>query len=78
MVKNLLLMRVKMALYILIHKWKKENLKAVARKVIEAMSQLPEETIMCSSYINADQTGAWCVWETKSDKQLVDYMKNGT
>jgi hypothetical protein len=62
-------------LFVAIHKWKKENLKTVAKKVIEAMGQTLEGANMCSSYLRADQTGAWCVWEAKSADQVKDFLK---
>jgi hypothetical protein len=53
-----------MPLFVAMHKWKKENL-TVARKVIEAMGQLPEGVSLCCSYLTADRTGAWCAWQAK-------------
>lgn len=49
-----------------VHKWKKEDFPVAGKKVIEAMAQLPEGTTLCTSYCNADQTGACCLWEAGS------------
>jgi hypothetical protein len=50
-----------MTIFMTIHKWKKEDLKTVAKKVIEAMGQTLEGAKMISSHLRADQCGAWCV-----------------
>jgi len=62
-------------LFIVVHKWKKEEFKTVAKKVIEAMQQLPEGMAMCTSYCDANQTGAWCLWEAESAEQLEKFLK---
>jgi hypothetical protein len=69
-------MGVNMPLFMVVHKWKKKDFNTVGKKVIEAMAQLPEGMAMCSSYCDADQTGAWCLWEAKSAEQLVEFFKN--
>ena len=63
-----------MPLFVATHKWKKENVKTVARKVIEAMGKLPEGVNLCCSYLRADMTGAWCVWEAKSAEQIKNHL----
>jgi hypothetical protein len=40
-----------MPLFVAAHSWKKEDLKIVARKVIEAIAQPLEGANMCSSYL---------------------------
>lgn len=62
-----------MALYLLTHRWKKEDFKTVGRKVIESMPGLPKGTMMLFSYADARQTGAWCVYETEHPDELVKY-----
>ncbi len=62
-----------MPLYVLVHKWKKENVKTVAKKVIEGLANPPEGTCLCSSYLSANQDTAWCVWEAKSEQQLKEF-----
>jgi hypothetical protein len=57
-----------------VHKWKKEDFPVIGKKVIEAMAQLPEGMALCTSYCDADQTGAWCLWEAKSAEQLEDFL----
>ena len=55
--------------------WKKEDFIAVAKKVIEALGNLPKEICICSSYVH--ETGAWCVYESNSDKaaeQIKDFL----
>ena len=66
---------VKMALFMVVHKWKKEDFNTVGKKVIELMQQVPEGVGMCSSYCSADQTGAWCLWEAGSVEQLENIFK---
>lgn len=65
---------ISMPLFVAVHKWKKEDLKTVARKVIEAGNQPIEGFKMCSAYLRADQTGAWCVWEAKKAEQVKDFL----
>jgi hypothetical protein len=62
-----------MPLYVLVHKWKKENVKTVAKKVIEGLANPPEGACLCSSYLSAQQDTAWCVWEAKSEKQIKEF-----
>ena len=63
-----------MPIFVAAHSWKKEDLKIVARKVIEAMAQPLEGANMCSSYLKADQTGAWCIWEAEKAEQVKDFL----
>jgi len=63
-----------MPLFVAIHKWKLEDLATVTRKVIEALQQIPKGVCLCSSYIDAEQTGAWCVWEAETAKQVKDFL----
>jgi len=63
-----------MTIFMTTHKWKKEDLKTVAKKVIEAMGQTLEGAKMISSHLRADQCGAWCVWEAKSAEQVHDFL----
>ena len=57
------------------HKWQKENVKTVSKKVIEAMAQLPEGAALVSSHLRADMTGAVCIWQAKSAEEIGDYMR---
>ena len=66
-----------MALFIAYHKWPKENVKTVAKKVIEALAQVPEGTALVSTHMRADMTGAVCIWQAKSAEQIGDYLRNG-
>jgi hypothetical protein len=63
-----------MPLQFAIHKWKKEKMPTVARKVIEALQQVPEGVNICSSWISAGQDGAWCVWEAESPEQVKKFL----
>ncbi len=64
-----------MALFIMYHKWKREETKLVAKKVIEALAQVPEGTALVSSYMRADQTGAVCIWQARTAEQIQDYIR---
>ncbi len=64
-----------MGLFITYHKWPKENVKLVAKKVIEALAQVPEGTALQSSMLRADMTGAVCIWQAKSAEQIQDYIR---
>jgi len=64
-----------MALFIIYHKWAKQNLKTVAKKVIEALPQTPEGACLVNSYLRADMTGAVCIWEAKSAEQVDKFLK---
>jgi hypothetical protein len=64
-----------MALFIIYHKWAKENMKLVAKKVIEALAQVPEGACLVNSYLRADMTGAVCIWEAKSAEQVDKFLK---
>ena len=57
-------------LYLLVHTWKKEDFKVVGRKVIEAMPRLPKGANPVSIFTNANQTGAWCFYETENTEEL--------
>ena len=63
-----------MALLIMYHKWPKENVKVVAKKVIECLAQVPEGTALVSSHLRADMTGAVCIWQAKSAEQIQEYI----
>jgi len=63
-----------MTLFIMYHKWQKENTKVVARKVIEALANPPEGAVLVSSHMRADQTGAVCIWQAKSEQPLKDWI----
>lgn len=54
------------------HTWKKEDFRTVAKKVVEALQQIPEGITFCLSYATAEMDGAWCVWEAES----ADLVKN--
>ncbi len=60
----------RVALYMVVHTWKKENFKTVGRKVVEVLPRLPKGTAIVSSLTDARQTGAWCVYETEEPTQL--------
>jgi hypothetical protein len=64
-----------MPLFMVVHKWKKEDFPVVGKKVIEVMAQLPEKMALCTSYCNADQTGAWCLWEAGSGEEIVEFLE---
>ena len=52
-------------MFIVYHKWQQEQTKAIAKKVIEAMANLPEGMALMASYFRADQTGTVCTWQAK-------------
>ena len=60
--------------YLLVHTWKKEDFKTVARKVIEAMPGIPKGSSMVSSQVDARLTGAWCVWDTEKPEDVKNYL----
>jgi hypothetical protein len=64
-----------MALFIMYHKWPKENVKMVAKKVIEALAQVPEGSALVSTHLRADMAGAVCIWQAKSAEQIQDYIR---
>ena len=64
-----------MGLYLIIHKWKAEDTKKVARKVIEALTNLPEGFKICSSYLLPEDSKAVCVWEAPSATELTKFFK---
>ena len=64
-----------MVLFIVYHKWAKENMNLVARKVIEALSRVPEGACLVNSYLRADMTGAVCIWDAKSAEQVDEFLK---
>jgi len=55
-----------MALFVAVHKWKKEDFVKVARKVLEALGSLPEGINLCSSYVY--DAGAWCVYSSEASE----------
>jgi hypothetical protein len=64
--------------FVAIHKWKKEAYVTVARKVIEAIPRLPEGITLCYSWVAGTQDGAWCIYETKTEKggeQIENFLK---
>jgi len=63
-----------MPLFVAVHKWKKKDLKIVAKKVIEAGNQPIKSFKMCYAYMKADQTGAWCVWEAEKAEQVKNFL----
>ncbi|KAF5074356.1 hypothetical protein DSECCO2_182500 [anaerobic digester metagenome] len=56
------------------HSWKSEQYKLVARKVIEALQNLPKGTAIISSHVDARLNSAWCVYETGNPDELVSYL----
>jgi len=64
-----------MALFIAYHKFQKENVKLVAKKVIEALGQPPEGVSLESTHMRADMTGAVCIWRAKSAEEVGDYLR---
>ena len=64
-----------MALFMMSHKWKKEDFKLVTKKVIECLAHVPEGTAVLSTYSKVDSTGAVCIWQANSGEQIVDYMR---
>jgi len=46
----------------------------VARKVIEALQNLPKGTTIVNSHVDARLNGAWCVYETENPDELVKYL----
>lgn len=63
-----------MPFFIALHKWKKKDFVKVGKKVIEALSQLPEGVSLCSSYCDAEQTGAWCIYEAESGDAIQKFL----
>lgn len=64
---------VNLSLYLLVHTWKKEEFKTVGRKVIESVPKLPKGQSMLFSYVDARQTGAWCVYESENTEELKNF-----
>jgi hypothetical protein len=64
-----------MTLILVTHSWKSEQYKIVARKVIEALQNLPKGTAIVSSHVDAQLSGAWCVYETENPDGLVKYLE---
>jgi hypothetical protein len=62
-----------MPTFVAIHKWKKEDFKTVAKKIIEA--KLPNDAKLCSTYVKKDMIGGWCVWEAASEKPILNFVK---
>jgi hypothetical protein len=60
--------------YLLVHTWKKEDFKTVAKKVIEAMPGIPKGSSMVNSHVDARLTGAWCVWDTEKPEEVKSYL----
>jgi len=58
-----------------LHTWKKENLKVVSRKVIEALPSLPKGSTIVSSNIDARQIGAWCFYETEHPEEVKKFLE---
>jgi len=56
------------------HSWKSEQYKLVARKVIEALQNLPKGSAIISSHVDARLNGGWCVYETDNPDELVKYL----
>ena len=63
-----------MPLCLVTHSWKSEQYKLVARKVIEALQNLPKGTTIVNSHVDARLNGAWCVYETENPDELVKYL----
>lgn len=63
-----------MTLCLVTHSWKSEQYKLVARKVIEALQNLPKGTTIVNSHVDARLNGAWCVYETGNPDELVNYL----
>jgi hypothetical protein len=57
-------------LYMCVHSWKKEDFKAVGRKVVEVLPRLPKGTTLVYSMTDARQTGAWCVYDTDKPDEV--------
>jgi hypothetical protein len=64
-----------MSYFLALHTWKEEDLKVVARKVIEAIPSLPIGTTLLSSFIDARQIGAYCVYETEKPEDLKEFLE---
>lgn len=64
-----------MPLFMATHKWKPEDFKKVAKTVIETLPKLPEDLSLLHSWINADMSGGWCVWDAKSGEDLEKVLK---
>lgn len=65
-----------MPLFMVIHTWKNEEYRKVARKVIEALQTLPKGTSIVSSHVDARLIGAWCVYDTDKPEELVGYLNS--
>lgn len=62
-----------MSHYMLVHTWNKEDFKLVGRKVIESMPRLPKGHNMLFSYVDARQTGGWCIYDTEDPEGLKNF-----
>ena len=63
-----------MTYFMVTHSWKHEQYKLVAKKVIEALQNLPKGDAIISSHVDARLTGAWCVYESGNPDELVKYL----
>jgi hypothetical protein len=61
-------------LFLALHTWKKENLKVVAKKVVEALPTLPKGSTIVSSNLDARMIGAWCFYETEHPEEVKKYL----
>ena len=61
-----------MPLFVVIHKWKKENFKTITKKIIEA--KLPKDAKLCFAYVKKTGLVGWCVWEAESKKPIIDFV----
>lgn len=63
-----------MTYFMVTHSWKNEQYKVVAKKVIEALQNLPKGDAIISSHVDARLNGAWCVYESGNPDGLVKYL----
>jgi hypothetical protein len=63
-----------MVLIFAIHKWKKEDMKLVTQKVIEATRYIPEGISFKFAYVKTDLAGAWCIWEADNPKIVKNFL----
>jgi hypothetical protein len=70
--------RKKLASFMVLHSWRQKDFATTARKVIEALSKLPEGITCRYSWVAASQDSAYCIYEANADKGAViaDFLRN--
>jgi hypothetical protein len=62
-------------LFIAIHKWNPKDFNKVGKTVIETLPKLPKEVCLLHSWLEADLSGGWCIWEAESGEKLEKLLK---